>query len=76
MAESTSRSRAAGSICTDSRGQTIDFRLSARCDAAAAKRFFRKALARPNTVNSRLLTVDRNAAYPKAVADMKRDKRL
>src|SRR3954467_12418308 len=34
----------------DSRGQTIDFRLSARRDAQAAKRFFRKALARPNTV--------------------------
>ena len=28
----------------DSRGQTIDFRLSAKRDAAAAKRFFRKAL--------------------------------
>src|SRR5918994_2157916 len=60
----------------DSRGQTIDFRLSARRDAQAAKRFFRKALARPNTVNPRTLTVDKNAAYPKAVADMKRDKRL
>jgi transposase, IS6 family len=60
----------------DSRGQTIDFRLSARRDAQAAKRFFRKALARPNTVNPRTITVDKNAAYPKAVADMKRDKRL
>ena len=60
----------------DSRGQTIDFRLSARRDTAAAKRFFRKALARPNTVNPRTITVDKNAAYPKAVADLKRDKRL
>jgi IS6 family transposase len=60
----------------DSRGQTIDFRLSTRRDAAAAKRFFRKALARPNTVNPRTITVDRNAAYPKAVADMKKAKRL
>jgi IS6 family transposase len=60
----------------DSRGQTIDFRLSAKRDAAAAKRFFRKALARPNTVNPRTITVDKNAAYPKAVADMKKDKRL
>ena len=32
----------------DSRGQTIDFLLSARRDAAAAKRFFRKALAQPS----------------------------
>jgi len=60
----------------DSRGQTIDFRLSARRDAAAAKRFFRKALARPNTVNPRTIAVDKNAAYPKAVADMKKAKRL
>ena len=60
----------------DSRGQTIDFRLSAKRDAAAARRFFRKALARPNTVNPRTITVDKNAAYPKAVAVMKRDRRL
>jgi transposase-like protein len=60
----------------DDRGQTIDFRLSARRDAQAAKRFFRKALARPNTANPRTITVDKNAADPKAVADLKRDKRL
>ena len=60
----------------DSRGQTIDFRLSARRDAAAAKHFFRKALARPNTVNPRTIMVDRDAAYPKAKTEMKRDKRL
>jgi transposase-like protein len=35
----------------DSRGQTIDFLLSAKRDAAAAKRFFRKALVQPHTVN-------------------------
>jgi transposase, IS6 family len=57
----------------DSRGQTIDFLLSARRDAAAARRFFRKALAQPHAVNPRTLTVDRNPAYPRAVADMKRD---
>ena len=33
----------------DSRGQTIDFLLAARRDTAAAKRFFRKALAQPHT---------------------------
>ena len=59
-----------------SRGQTIDFRLSARRDAAATKRFFRKALAQPNRVNPRTITVDKNAAYPKAAADMKRNKQL
>jgi transposase-like protein len=55
----------------DGRGQTIDFLLSARRDAAAAKRFFRKALGQPHTVNPRTVTVDKNAAYPKAVAEMK-----
>ncbi|RKK03030.1 DDE domain-containing protein [Pseudoroseomonas wenyumeiae] len=34
----------------DSRGQTIDFLLSARRDAEAAKRLFRKALGQPHTV--------------------------
>jgi transposase, IS6 family len=33
----------------DRRGQTIDFLLSAKRDAEAAKRFFRKALAQPHT---------------------------
>jgi hypothetical protein len=32
----------------DSRDQTIDFLLSAKRDAEAAKRFFRKALAQPD----------------------------
>ena len=39
----------------DGRGQTIDFLLSARRDAAAAKRFFRKALRQPHTVNPRTI---------------------
>jgi IS6 family transposase len=56
----------------DSLGQTIDFLLSAQRDAAAAKRFFRKALAQPHTVNPRTITVDKNPAYPRAVGDMKR----
>jgi len=60
----------------DSRGQTIDFLLSARRDAAAAKRFFRKALIQPHTVNPRTITVGKNPAYPKAVAEMKRHAEL
>ena len=60
----------------DSRGQTIDFLLSAKRDAEAAKRFFRKALAQPHTVNPRTITVDKNAAYPKAVAEVKKDGEL
>ena len=56
----------------DSRGQTIDFLLSAKRDAAAAKRFFRKAVGQVHTVNPRTITVDKNPAYPRAVTDMKK----
>jgi IS6 family transposase len=56
----------------DSHGQTIDFLLSAKRDAEAAKRFFRKALAQSHTVNPRTITVDQNAAYPKAATEMKK----
>jgi IS6 family transposase len=56
----------------DSLGQTIDFLLSVGRVATAARRFFRKALAQPHTGNPRTITVDKNPAYPKAVADMKR----
>ncbi len=55
----------------DARGHTIDFMLSAKRDAAAARRFFRKAL-RQHTVNPRTLTVDKNAAYPSATTAMKK----
>ena len=55
----------------DSRGQTIDFMLSAKRDAEAAKRFFREAFGQPHTVNPRTITVDKNPAYPKAVTEMK-----
>lgn len=60
----------------DSRGAAIDFLLSAKRDAAAAKRFFRKALGQPHTANPRTITVDKNPAYPRAVAQMKEDGEL
>jgi transposase, IS6 family len=50
----------------------IDFLLSAKRDAAAARRFFRKALHQPHTVNPRRITVDKNAAYPCATTRMKK----
>jgi transposase, IS6 family len=55
----------------DAFGQTIDFLLSPKRDAAAAKRFFRKALKQSHTVNPRTITVDKNAAYPIATKAMK-----
>ncbi|WP_328702423.1 IS6 family transposase [Belnapia arida] len=60
----------------DSRGQTIDFLLSAKRDAEAAKRFFRRALGQPHTFNPRTITVDKNPAYPCAVTEMKEDGEL
>ena len=60
----------------DAAGQTIDFLLSPKRDAAAARRFFRKALGQPHTVNPRIITVDKNAAYPIAVKAMKRAREL
>ncbi|APT60182.1 MAG: IS6 family transposase [Azospirillum brasilense] len=60
----------------DSRGQTIDFLLSAKRDAEAAKRFFRKALGQPHTVNPRTITVDKNPAYPCAIEQLKEDGEL
>ena len=60
----------------DSRGQTIEFLLSAKRDAEAAKRFFRKALGQAHTVNPRTITVDKNPAYPRAAAETKADDEL
>ncbi|MFC7557516.1 IS6 family transposase [Pseudoroseomonas wenyumeiae] len=57
----------------DSRGQTIDFLLSARRDAEAAKRLFRKALGQPHTVNPRTIIVDKNLTYPCALEQLKED---
>jgi transposase-like protein len=60
----------------DAAGQTIDFVLSAKWDAAAAKRFFHKALKQSHTVKPRTVTVDKYAAYPIATKAMKRDGEL
>ncbi len=56
----------------DAVGQTIDFLLSPKRDAAAARRFFRRALKQSHTVNPRTITVDKNAAYSIATKAMKR----
>src|SRR5919202_752036 len=44
----------------DSTGATIDFLLSARRDAAAAERFFQKALRTPGHPRPRVINVDAN----------------
>jgi transposase-like protein len=60
----------------DATGQTIDFLLSPKRNAAAARRFFRKALKQAHTVNPRTITVDKNAAYPIATKAMKQSGEL
>jgi len=60
----------------DSDGNTLDFRLSATRDAAAAQAFFEKTLGAPHTVEPRVINVDKNAAYPKAVETLKAQERL
>jgi IS6 family transposase len=57
----------------DSQGNTLEFLLSATRDAEAAKRFFSKTLAAPHSVPPRVITVDKNAADPKAVKELKEE---
>jgi IS6 family transposase len=57
----------------DSIRQTIDFLLTDRRDAAAAKRFFRRALLNEGNSMPRVINVDKNAAYPRALEDLKRE---
>jgi transposase-like protein len=56
----------------DSREKMIDFLQSGKRDAAAARRFFRKALKQSHTVRPRTITVDKNPAYPGASRSMKK----
>ena len=55
----------------DSTGQTIDFLLTAKRDRAAAKRFFRRAWRDSANRLPRVINVDKNAAYPAAVQELK-----
>src|SRR2546427_12534520 len=55
----------------DSTGQTIDFLLTAKRDAASAKRFFRKVFADPANLQPRVINVDKNPAYPAAIKELK-----
>ena len=57
----------------DSTGQTIDFLLTDRRDAAAAKRFLRRALLNEGNSMPRVINVDKNPAYPRAVEDLMAD---
>lgn len=55
----------------DSAGNTLDFLLNETRSKRAAKRFFRKALGQSHVTSPRVINVDRNAAYPGAIAELK-----
>ena len=55
----------------DSTGQTIEFLLTAKRDAAGARRFFGKALNSVGNPVPRVINVDKNPAYPAAVEALK-----
>lgn len=54
----------------DSDGNTIDFWLSNKRDAAAAERFFKRALQNAPECPAKI-TTDKNAAYPVAIESLK-----
>jgi transposase-like protein len=58
----------------DSDGDTIDFMLSSKRDRKAAKRFFKKALSSNHNQIPRVITVDKNPAYPLAIDELKNEK--
>jgi transposase-like protein len=60
----------------DSQGNTLDFLLCAKRDASAAERFLRKTLNAAHTQEPRVINVDKNAAYPPAVNDLKAEEQL
>lgn len=60
----------------DSEGNTIDFYLSKSRNHKAAKRFFKKALRPFHTSKPRVITVDKNLAYPIAITGLKKEKKM
>ncbi|PEZ06888.1 IS6 family transposase [Bacillus sp. AFS018417] len=60
----------------DSKGNTIEFYLSQTRDHKAAKRFFKKALRSFHVSKPRVITVDKNPAYPIAVGELRKEKNM
>ncbi|PDY34088.1 IS6 family transposase, partial [Bacillus thuringiensis] len=58
----------------DSEGNTIDFYLSRKRDAKAAKRFLKKALAFCHATKPRSIIADGDKAYPVAIRERKEEK--
>ncbi len=60
----------------DSDGDTIDFMLSSKRNRKAAKGFLKKALSSNHNQIPRIITVDKNPAYPIAINELKNEKKL
>ncbi len=60
----------------DLKGNTIDFYLSKARNHKAAKRFFKKALQSFHISEPRVVTVDKNPAYPIAVEELRKEKKM
>jgi transposase, IS6 family len=60
----------------DKHGQTIDFLLTARHDACAAKRFFRKALNGRQNPHPRVINVDKNLGLPRRSRSTQRGRNI
>ena len=59
----------------DFEGNTIDFYLSKNRNTQSAKCFFKKALASSHVSSPRVITVDKNPAYPVAIQQLKDEQR-
>ncbi len=57
----------------DTKGNTLDFLLAAKRDKQAVKRFFKKMLGNLHVATPRVLTVDKNLAYPPAINELKKE---
>ncbi len=55
----------------DSQGNTLDFLLTAKRDAQAAKRFLSKVLKQRHSHTPRVINTDKDKAYPKAIEELK-----
>jgi transposase, IS6 family len=60
----------------DSTGDTIDFMLSKKRNKQAATKFFKKALKSVHNKTPRVITVDKNIAYPPTIDKLKEDGNL
>lgn len=60
----------------DSEGNTIDFMLNEKRDKNAAKEFLEKALKSKHNQKPRVITVDKNPAYPSAINELNNSKMM